>query len=183
MTRPFFSRDRISDFELFTRHADAVIARMAERFREGVAVDFQDAVARFTLDSATEFLFGACVNSVEAGLPYPENHRLYNTSALAKDISLPERFARAFADAQWDIARRIQFGGVWPLTEITGDKTKGSMEIVNAYLNPILAEAVRRKRAYLAERKIQSDLSGYRREELKEEETLLDSLVKQTDGK
>ena len=69
------------------------------------------------------------------------------------------------------------------MTEITGDKTRGSMEIVNAYLNPILAEAVRRKRAYLAERKIQSDLSGYRREELKEEETLLDSLVKQTDGK
>lgn len=41
MTRPFFSRDRISDFDNFSHHADAVISQMKVRFREGHAVDFQ----------------------------------------------------------------------------------------------------------------------------------------------
>ena len=179
MTRPFFSRDRISDFELFTRHSDIVIAKMAERFREGVAVDFQDAVARFTLDSATEFLFGNCVNSAEAGLPYPENHHLYGSDVSR--ISTPERFARAFGDAQWDIATRLRTGFVWPLREFSGDRTKKPMEIVNAYLDPILAEALRKKKAsqgsgpvYPGERE---------KKEITEDVTLLDHLVKQTEGK
>lgn len=41
MTRPFFSRDRITDFENFGRHSDDVIAQMKERFKQGYAVDFQ----------------------------------------------------------------------------------------------------------------------------------------------
>ena len=69
MTRPFFSRERISDFDTFSRHADGVLARMVERTREGYALDVQDALARFTLDSATEFLFGRCVHALHAGLP------------------------------------------------------------------------------------------------------------------
>lgn len=70
MTRPFFTRERISDFELFGRHADIAIAKIKERVNErddreeavgqagqiGRAIDFQDLVSRFTLDSATEFV-------------------------------------------------------------------------------------------------------------------------------
>lgn len=41
MTRPFFSRDRISDFDNFARHADDILSQMKARFREGYAVDFQ----------------------------------------------------------------------------------------------------------------------------------------------
>jgi len=77
MTRPFFSKDRISHFEIFDRHAADAIKQVKERMREGYAVDiqvgiravlchpfltvFQDVVSRFTLDSATEFLFGMFV--------------------------------------------------------------------------------------------------------------------------
>ena len=77
MTRPFFSKDRISHFEIFDRHAADAIRQVKERMREGYAVDiqvsiqdpplpifltfFQDVVSRFTLDSATEFLFGMFV--------------------------------------------------------------------------------------------------------------------------
>lgn len=56
MTRPFFSRERTSDFELFGRHADDAISKLSARLSEGEAVDFQDLVSRFTLDSATEFV-------------------------------------------------------------------------------------------------------------------------------
>jgi hypothetical protein len=77
MTRPFFSKDRISHFEIFDRHAADAIEQVKERMRQGHAVDvqvrihttnphlvlivFQDVVSRFTLDSATEFLFGVFV--------------------------------------------------------------------------------------------------------------------------
>ncbi|QRV93094.1 cytochrome P450 family protein [Ceratobasidium sp. AG-Ba] len=60
MTRPFFTRDRVSDFELFARHSDNAISKLLARLSEpsNPAVDFQDLVARFTLDTGTEFLFG-----------------------------------------------------------------------------------------------------------------------------
>ena len=41
MTRPFFSRDRISHFELFDRHALVAIAQLKKRLAEGHPVDFQ----------------------------------------------------------------------------------------------------------------------------------------------
>jgi hypothetical protein len=41
MTRPFFSRDRISHFELFDRHAEEALDKMKFRLRAGYAVDFQ----------------------------------------------------------------------------------------------------------------------------------------------
>ena len=56
MAQPFLSKDRISDFELFDRHADQVIAKMKERFKEGITVNVQDVLSRFTMDTATEFL-------------------------------------------------------------------------------------------------------------------------------
>jgi hypothetical protein len=41
MIRPFFARDRVTDFELFDRHAEVVVTRLKERFAEGEAIDFQ----------------------------------------------------------------------------------------------------------------------------------------------
>jgi hypothetical protein len=41
MTRPFFARDRVTDFDLFNRHAEVVIQKLKERFAQGEAVDFQ----------------------------------------------------------------------------------------------------------------------------------------------
>jgi hypothetical protein len=41
MTRPFFHRERISDFDLFDHHAENAIAQFKARLREGYAADFQ----------------------------------------------------------------------------------------------------------------------------------------------
>ena len=95
MTRPFFSKDRISDFELFDHHADQVISKMRERFKEGIAVDVQDALSRFTLDTATEFLFGQNVKSLSGDLPYPSMCKKASPRAHASD-----KFALAFSRAQ-----------------------------------------------------------------------------------
>ena len=41
MTRPFFTKDRISHFENFDRHADEAIRQLKARLNEGYAVDIQ----------------------------------------------------------------------------------------------------------------------------------------------
>lgn len=41
MTRPFFSKERITDFENFDRHAMASVALAKERLRAGFPIDFQ----------------------------------------------------------------------------------------------------------------------------------------------
>ena len=41
ISRPAFARDRISDYELFDRHARVVISQLKQRLCQGHAVDFQ----------------------------------------------------------------------------------------------------------------------------------------------
>ena len=41
MTRPFFSKDRIKDFETFDKYAMKAIDKMKRRFNEGHAVNFE----------------------------------------------------------------------------------------------------------------------------------------------
>ena len=41
MTRPFFTRDRISDFEIFEKHANDALGQLKARLNQGDPVDFQ----------------------------------------------------------------------------------------------------------------------------------------------
>ena len=41
MTRPFFSKERISHFDIFESHADDAIQQTKDRVDAGFAVDFQ----------------------------------------------------------------------------------------------------------------------------------------------
>jgi len=41
MTRPFFSKERISHFDNFDRHAEDAIRQFKDRLHEGHPVDFQ----------------------------------------------------------------------------------------------------------------------------------------------
>ncbi|KAM5531928.1 hypothetical protein V8D89_014398 [Ganoderma adspersum] len=168
MTRPYFSRDRIAHFEMFDRHADVAIKAMKERFRNGHALDFQDLISRFTLDSATEFLFGHCVHSLGHDLPYAHNDRpSLEVAAPSKGASA--LFSEAFADVQGALAMRLHTGWVWAFEEVFRGRTKGHMKVVDAYLQPILEEALRKNRSDAGEK--EKDDDG---------ETLMDHLVKQT---
>ncbi|EPT04095.1 hypothetical protein FOMPIDRAFT_1022169 [Fomitopsis schrenkii] len=184
MTRPFFSKDRISHFELFDRHTEAALEKMSERIRAGYAIDFQDLISRFTLDSATEFLFGACVHSLRSTLPFPHNVSASSPFASAaltppaeKVLDEAEGFASAFLKAEHLCAERATQGKLWPLWEMREDKSRQYMRIVDAYLHPILEEALakkaRREREETAKRVEEAV-------EIEEEETLLDHLVKFT---
>lgn len=177
MTRPFFSRDRISHFQLFERHADYAIALMKQRLRQGYALDVQDVFSRFTLDSASEFLFGSCVDSLKSGLAYPHDapaHLRAQRAAKQGSTDVPTRFSEAFSRAQKAISVRLRLGDTWPLWELFTDKTKDEMEIVDAYLQPILQQALAKK----VENKGSAAPTG----EITEDETLMDHLVTLTDG-
>ena len=59
-------------------------------------------MSRFTLDSATDFLFGNCVQTLSAELPYPYN--VTPAETLTGKAKTAEDFARAFAEAQFIIS-------------------------------------------------------------------------------
>jgi hypothetical protein len=69
MSKPFFAKDRVTDLLLFARHSEHAIDKMKQCLAQGHPLDFQDIVSRFTMDTATEFLCGSSVNSLDMPLP------------------------------------------------------------------------------------------------------------------
>ncbi|KAJ6478100.1 cytochrome P450 [Mycena vitilis] len=174
MTRPFFSRDKISHFDIFDAHAEDVISIMKQRTRAGFSVDFQDLVGRFTMDSATEFLFGTCVDSLKANIPYAHNVAFPPPQSTSAHAQTANRFIEMFNDAMQVIAQREWIGAPWPLWEMFEDKTVAPMKVVSAFLDPIISAAIEKKR--LAEGLA---LAAETKGEV-EAETLLDELLNST---
>ncbi|THV01188.1 cytochrome P450 monooxygenase pc-3 [Dendrothele bispora CBS 962.96] len=188
MTRPFFSKVRISDYDLFERHAEETLSVLADRLAQGYPVDFQDAVARFTLDSATQFLFGKAVDSTSAGLPYPPSSSSsypssFLTSSLSSETYLTHpstKFVTAFAQGQEAITLRGVRGKYWRLFEFWKDEAAGYRKDVEEFVNPILDEAIKSLM-----RKEEGDMNSgsVSVKEVGEEETFLEHLVKATKEK
>jgi len=145
MTRPFFARERISDYETFHHYTDQTLSLLSDITQTGPrdgAVDVQDLYARFTLDAASEFLFGECLNTLK--LPYP----VAGHAKLGPKGSLPDTgdaftgFARAFEQAQLVISLRVRLSKFWPLRELFTDETEASMQVIRAFLSPIVEKSV-----------------------------------------
>ena len=60
LIRPMFIKDKVQDFESLKRHTDILIQQLPR----GQYVRFDDLLHRFTMDAATEYLFGRSVNSL-----------------------------------------------------------------------------------------------------------------------
>ena len=193
MTRPFFNKDRISHFDIFDRHASDALHQLKTRLREGYPVNIQvrpfgllcvlcrdrhsitqDLASRFTMDSATEFLFGHDVHSLAAGLPYPHYSPLAESSENHDHPA--NKFSQAFDEAQRITSFRSRRGSSWPLQEFWTDKVKEHMVVVNSFITPILAAAVQKKRELGEQEKPAGD------REVKDGESLLDHLINYTDG-
>jgi len=166
ITRPFFNKDRISDFDVFDRHADQVIAKLKDRFKEDIAVDVQDVLYRFTLDTATEFLFGQDVKTLSADLPYPSTYRGPNRRREHPS----DRFDLAITRAMEYTLPRVIYGEFWRLVDFWEDTAATQRAITHELIDPIIHAALER-------RKVAKEL-----DEVQDGGTLLDHLVKQTDG-
>lgn len=174
MARPFFAKERIAYFDIYDRHAGHAINLMKQRLRNDCAIDFQDLMSRYTLDTATEYLFGQCANSLSAGLPYPSVKPGASRTRLRErsEMSTAEKFSASFAKAQYALSRRLTVGWTWPLWELWKDRTKDAMKDVNYFLDPILDNALQKHKA----------TQGQPIDNVANEYTLLDHLVKLTDG-
>ncbi|KAF9040806.1 cytochrome P450 monooxygenase pc-1 [Panaeolus papilionaceus] len=169
ITRPFFTRERISDFDIYDKNADRSLQLARARLAEGYPIEFQDVVSRFTLDSATEFLFGQTVDSLSAGIPYPPSSKHKNNASYLEHPS--NRFAEAFTTGQMQSNIRSPFGKDWPLIEFWGDKVAPFRKRMDEFIEPVMNEALRRREETLMK-------GGEEKEE--EELTLLAHLVNHT---
>ncbi|KAJ3576017.1 hypothetical protein NP233_g717 [Leucocoprinus birnbaumii] len=167
VTRPFFTKDRISDFDIFERHTQATFAKARARLSEGYPIDFQDLSGRFTLDSATDFLFKSDVRSLDAPLPYPANARVKQPSF---DDYPSTAFVKSFATAQEMMASRFQVGTSWPLLEFWKDKIQTHREIIDQFVQPFLEKGLKEKK-------------GRDPESQETSESLLDYLMDKVSGK
>ena len=122
------------------------------------------------MDSATEFLFGDCVYSIAAPLPYPWNAPLTRSATAKAQLGTVHTFSAAFAETQLRLAERARFP-LWQLREIWKDRTQEPMSVCLAYLDPIVQRALERKKARGGEKVAEE-----------ESECLLDTLVNSTDG-
>ena len=124
IARPFFATDRVSDLDLFERNAQRAI-NIILNTDPNDSLDFEDLIARFTVDTASEFLFG-------------EN---LNTLSYEKDGF--NSFTDAFMAIQALIQRRSIVGSWWPLLELFKDKSEGHKKTIRSWVDPLVVRAVR----------------------------------------
>ncbi len=109
------------------------------------------------------------MNSTSAGLPYPAGSPLADNPHFVNHPS--NTFVKAFAAAQEKSAFRLQRGQYWPLFEFWADAVKPHRQVVNEFVEPLLAEALNRK----------TKTVGYEKD-VDEGMSLLARLVENTDG-
>ncbi|KAJ6629919.1 cytochrome P450 monooxygenase CYP63 [Mycena sp. CBHHK59/15] len=144
VARPFFARERISDFEIFERYTRRTLNLVSSLSSSGQACEAQDLYARLTLDAASEFLFGADLNTLGASLPVAGKTEM-GPKGSATDDSWGA-FAKAFEMAQQIVTDRGRIGHLWPLFELFKDKNEVNVTVIQAWLDPLVERAVDDKR-------------------------------------
>ena len=133
----------------------------------------QDLAARFTLDSATEFLFGRDVGSLSANIPYPASAAHLNKPSFYNHPSTI--VVEAFTKGQDQAVARATLGHDWPLLEFWSDKVVPFRKVIDNFTEPLMEEA-------LAKRNVELSQKGTGTKD-DESDNLLAHLVKHTQGK
>ena len=133
----------------------------------------QDAIGRFTLDSATVHLYGKDVRSLEAGLPYPPYEISGKKNPDIYESHPSNAFVDAFAKGQHVTSMRARAGVLWRIFEPWKDEVAPYRDTLNKYIQPLIEEGLRRRDAK----------SNVKSEVEKDNETLLDHLLRDSRGK
>lgn len=141
MARPFFAKDRISDFELFERYSDSTLSIIASRSSNQTPVEVQDLFARFTLDAASEALFGQTLDTLHGSLPQPGQK-----GGLSGKGSAPMdefgAFAQAFEVSQEIIVERTRRGYYWPALQLFKDDVEPHSRVIDRFLKPMISKVL-----------------------------------------
>ncbi|KAF2501584.1 cytochrome P450 [Lophium mytilinum] len=123
--RPSFVRDQVADLNTFERHIAYLFKAIPH---DGSTANIQELFFRFTIDSATEFLFGQSTNSL----------RVYKPGAGPQEDAA---FAEAFAIAQNDVVVRGRLGNLAMLTR--NKKAQQAIKVCHEYVDQFVDDAVR----------------------------------------
>lgn len=126
-TRPFFVNERTSDLGLFDKYINRTLNHISN-LEPDQPIDFEDLSARFTIDAASEFLFG---------------HSLDTLSYRADGF---DEFMDAFMKIQRVALERNLHGHLWPLFEPFGDRSKKYGDILKEWITPLVERALEHKR-------------------------------------
>ncbi|CAE7113403.1 unnamed protein product [Rhizoctonia solani] len=169
MTRPFFVRERISEFEVFDSYTQKMIARIDE-----APIDVQDLFGRLTIDAAGEFLF-SCTTLDTLSLPLPT---AYHAEIGPRGTAAPTSygaFVSAFDEVQTIIPVRGRMGPyIWPVVEWKGDRVWKFRCVIDEWVKPLIDSAVQRREGYLKGGGNKDEPAG---------DTFIDDLVKSTDDR
>jgi len=137
IARPFFARDRISDFDMFERHCAHTLSRLNSSNSPSEAFEAQDLYSRFSIDTASEFLFGKNLDTLSGSLPIPGET---TTGSVAADDW--GSFTQAFEAAKENITRRGRLGTIWPLFELFKDKNEENCNVIRQWVDPLVERAL-----------------------------------------
>jgi len=142
-TRPFFANDRTSDLGLFDKYINRTLNHISN-LEPNQPIDFEDLAARFTIDTASEFLCG---------------HNLDTLSYRADGF---DNFMDAFVKIQQVSLERSIRGGLWPLFEPFGDRSKKYGDVIKEWVTPLVERALEHKRKMSEKgQQIQNDQSTF----------------------
>jgi hypothetical protein len=88
------------------------------------SLDLEDLIARFTVDTASEFLFGENLDTLS-----------YRDDGF-------HSFTSAFTGIQTLIRRRTTLGNYWPILELFQDKSEQNKRIIRSWVDPLVVRAV-----------------------------------------
>ncbi|KAG8891559.1 hypothetical protein FRC01_014633, partial [Tulasnella sp. 417] len=106
IARPYFARERISDYECFSRHTEKLLSIIQAHSSSDTPIDVQDVFGRFTMDAAEEFLFGNH-DFATLDLPLPKPGQTEESAKGSVLEGVFGRFVQAFEQGQTNALNRL----------------------------------------------------------------------------
>lgn len=145
----------------------AIISELSSTSRP---IEVQDLYARFTADSAGEFLFGHKFNTLCGTLPVAGKTNM-STKGTACDDEFGT-FVQSFEAMQEIVAQRARRGYFWPVHELSKDNMDHHVHVACDFLDPLVNRAMEKSR--------KNKEAGVRPSA--EHSTFLEYLAENTDG-
>ncbi|KAH9204927.1 cytochrome P450 alkane hydroxylase-like protein [Leptodontidium sp. 2 PMI_412] len=145
LMRPQFAREQVSDLAMTERHVQHLVRALdlhLQPSRWTTLVDLQVLFFRFTLDTATEFLFG---ESVESQVNLLAEYKAGNN--YSRDHVSADDFAGSFDRAQFVLSTRLLFGEIYYLHNPKGfqEACKNCHDFIDHFVRLALSKELREK--------------------------------------